>query len=441
MNKKLSQQGSNNLPTVTADEFLPPISHWFIRGGFICLGIFIGAILLTSHLKYKVSVKAPGIVRPIGELRLVQAVTAGKIKRISARENQRVQEGEIIAYLDDSLLQSKKQQLVGNIEQGKQRLQQLDTQIVSLKQQIGAEKNLQARNIASAMAQLRHQQRLHQERLIVTQAEVEEAEALVEFAQEELARYQQLVETGAIAQLQLKEKEANLKTALARLSRVKAALNPSSAEVEIAQAQIAQEKSRGEANLARLAQEQDRLKERRTEISNQLNNYQEELQQIEIELENTLLRVPISGTIQELNLRNLDQVVRPGEQIATIAPAHSSLEIKAFVASQDINQVEIGQRTKMRVSACPYSDFGTLVGTVIAISPDTKNSSSSTGGLVSAISPTNSSYEISIEPESLSLNYGEQNCTIQVGMEGRVDIISREETVLQFLLRKAKWWE
>ncbi len=425
---------SKNLPTVTADDFLPPISNWLIRAGLICLGAFVGTIVIANYLKYKVSVKAPGIVRPMGELRIVQAATGGKIKQISAQENQLVQSGDIIAYIDDSVLQSKNQQLKGNIKQGKQQLQQVDTQIVSLKQQIVAEKKLQERNISSARARLRHQQRLYQEKLIATQAEVEEAEAAVELAQDELVRYQQLVGTGVVAQLQLKEKEATLKTALARLRRVKATLNPSSAEVEIAQEQIPQEEARGEATLARLNQQQEQLKERRIEIYNQINNYQEELQQIETELANTLIRVPISGTIQELNLRNQDQVVSPGDNIATIAPTNASLEIKAFVPSKDISKVETGQTTQMRVSACSYSDFGTLVGTVIAISPDTINSQSQTEDISSA----NSSYEISIKPESLNLNSGSQSCAIQAGMEGQVDIISREETVLQFILRKAK---
>jgi HlyD family secretion protein len=32
-----------------------------------------------------------------------------------------------------------------------------------------------------------------------------------------------------------------------------------------------------------------------------------------------------------------------------------------------------------------------------------------------------------------------RSCKIQTGMEGRADIVSREETVLQFLLRKARF--
>lgn len=47
-------------------------------------------------------------------------------------------------------------------------------------------------------------------------------------------------------------------------------------------------------------------------------------------------------------------------------------------------------------------------------------------------------YHVTIEPESLFLGKGKNLCPIQLGMEGRVDIISREETVLQFFLRKAR---
>ena len=47
-------------------------------------------------------------------------------------------------------------------------------------------------------------------------------------------------------------------------------------------------------------------------------------------------------------------------------------------------------------------------------------------------------YEVTARPETLVLEDGGRSCTIQAGMEGRADIVSREETVLQFLLRKAR---
>ena len=45
---------------------------------------------------------------------------------------------------------------------------------------------------------------------------------------------------------------------------------------------------------------------------------------------------------------------------------------------------------------------------------------------------------VTIEPEKLSLGRGKNLCSLQLGMEGRADIIAREETALQFLLRKSR---
>jgi multidrug efflux pump subunit AcrA (membrane-fusion protein) len=47
-------------------------------------------------------------------------------------------------------------------------------------------------------------------------------------------------------------------------------------------------------------------------------------------------------------------------------------------------------------------------------------------------------YEVTIKPTTLSLNRGKNKCAIRSGMDGRADIISTEETVWQFILKKAR---
>jgi HlyD family secretion protein len=82
----------------------------------------------------------------------------------------------------------------------------------------------------------------------------------------------------------------------------------------------------------------------------------------------------------------------------------------------------------MRISAYPYPDYGTLSGAVRSISAD-------------VISPSDNSmpyYEVTIQAERLYLNKGEHHYPIQPGMEITADIISKEETVLTFFLRKAR---
>ncbi|MEH2392950.1 MAG: hypothetical protein V7K21_15305 [Nostoc sp.] len=53
---------------------------------------------------------------------------------------------------------------------------------------------------------------------------MQEPETAAELAREEINRYQQLGNTGAIAILQIKEKEQAFKAAVARLERAKAGL-------------------------------------------------------------------------------------------------------------------------------------------------------------------------------------------------------------------------
>jgi HlyD family type I secretion membrane fusion protein len=437
----LSDPDLDFLQPVESGEFMPPISSWTTLGGLFLFGAVAVAVTLASVIKYNVTVKAPASVRPTGELRIVQAATEGTVKSILAKENQLVKLGDAIAYIDSSRLQIQKKQLQGSIRQNQKQLTQISAQLAALDRQHLAESSLMNRTIAAAKADLGRSQRDYQDRQIITQTEVQEAEATLELAKEEMTRYQQLGNTGAIAQLQIKEKEQAFKAAQARLRRAKASLNPSNALVAIATEQIAQQRARGLATLASLNKEREQLLQRQVEIQNQLDSDAKELQQIEIEQSKTVIVAPVSGTILNLNLRNSGQVLRPGESIAQIAPSNTSMIVKARVAAQDISKVRDCKEEKvsdcktgkvqLRFSAYPYPDYGTLKGAVRAIAPDAITPQS-TG---TAATPY---YEVTIQPERPYLVRSDRQYAIQPGMEVTADIISREETVMTFILRKAR---
>jgi multidrug efflux pump subunit AcrA (membrane-fusion protein) len=210
----------------------------------------------------------------------------------------------------------------------------------------------------------------------------------------------------------------------------------------MAQERIAQEKARGESTLATLNKQRDELIQRQVEIQNQLNRDARELQQIESDLKKSVVKAPAAGIILKLNLRNPSQVVRPGESIAEIAPSNALLVVKARVAAQDISKVQLCKKEKvldctqgkvqLRVSAYPYPDYGTLKAAVRAISPDAITPQ--TNG-ADAAAPY---YEVTIQPERPYLVKSDRQYPMQAGMDVTADIISREETVLTFILRKAR---
>lgn len=497
----LSHSNSDSLPPIQEDDFLPPISRWTTLGGLFIVCAVCLAIPLASVIKYKVTVKAQANLRPAGELRIVQAATEGTVMRILAKENQVVKKADVIATIDDSRLQTKKSQLQSNIQQAQLQIVQINAQINALSSQIRAETTRSNRAVASTEAELSGRRREYRDKLLTTAADVEEASANVRIAQEELQtaqaeltsafanfrstvaslraaqskrnRYQRVAKVGALSQDQFEEAqlavdqqsqavaaqkatvEAQKQTierlqqevlaAVARRQSAQAALNPSHAQVAIAKEQIAQEQATGSATLATLDKERLALIQQRIEISKQSLRDARELQQVAIDLSQTAITATADGIISQLNLRNPGQTVRSGEEIVQIVPSHAPLVVKAAVAPQDKSKLKEGQNVQMRVSACPYPDYGTLKGKVKAISPDAvaphqNGATASDATTVASHKATtiDAFYEVTIEPSSLSLGQGKNQCSIELGMEGTVDIISREETVLQFFLRKAR---
>ncbi len=428
------------LRPVQSDEFLPPVSIWTTIGGLFLVGGVGAAVGLATFVKYNVTVKAAATVRPTGEIRIVQAAIAGSIKSILVKENSSVKQGIAIATIDDSQLQTKKNQLAGNIQNSQLQNAQIDAQIVSLNNERDLELSLMNHNMASAQANLQSNKREYQERQVITQTEVQEALAVLELAKTQMEQYQHLASTGAVAQLQIKEKEQAFKAAQAKLERSQASLNPSAQGIAIAKERIAQERTKGEITQASLNKERELLLQRQIAIHNDINYNLKELRQVEAELKKTILQSPDYGKILKLELRNPGEVVSVGQPIAQIAPGNAELVVKARVMAQDISNIHVCEqrvvtdcqtgKVQMRISAYPYPDYGILKGAVRAISADII-----TPQTTSAAVPY---YEVTIQPERPYLIKGDRSYPLKSGMEVTADIISQEETLLKFVLRKTR---
>ena len=494
----LTRQPRQNLLTqVDENDFMPSISPWTRLGGLFLVGSVGIAITLSAFTPYKVTVKAQAQVRPAGELRIVEAKTEGTIVGINVEENQKIQRGDIIATIDSSRLETQKIQRQSQIQQSKLQLGQINVQVSSLERQIQAEQARIQRAVEVATVELSRSQREYQDLQITSKAEVTEAEANVRLAQEEwqqaqaefisaqanlksnqaaLAsatsrrdRYQEISVTGALSQNQLEEAQLEveqqqqqvaaqkatveqqkrgvarqkqaIEAAKARLNNVRAALNPHDGEVAVAKQRIAQERASGDATVAALSREREAMIQQRIELEQQLARDIRELKQIDKDIEQTVIKAPDNGVLFQLSLRNPSQTVQTGSEIARIAPDKTSLALEALVSSNDIGNLKVGQKAQVRISACPYPDYGTLKGIVSRISPDTisleSNSNSSKSQNMSRIQGA-SVYKVKLDPDRLTLSQGKNQCVLQLGMEGRVDIITKEETVLKFLLRTAR---
>jgi HlyD family secretion protein len=463
----LSTHNQKVVPSLSTDEFLPPVSRWTSLAGIFLVGTVGGAIALASWVKYNVTVKAAAAVRPTGEIRLVQPEMEGTVKNIFVKPNQVVKQGDAIASLDDLELHIKSSQLQGNIQEGQLQLGQIDAQVGALNNQIDAEKKVTERTISSAQVDLTRNLRDFQDRQVTTQndvlaaeadlqraeAQLQKAQADLDFAKMDRDRYQQLSEIGAIGRREYEQKKLvvqqtqsilqaenkAVEIAKTKVRSAKTGLNPSNATVAIAQQRIAQETAKGESSVAALIREKNVLMQRRIEMRNQIIQAQKELEKNQLQLRSSVIRASSDGVILKLNLRNTGQVVRPSESIAEIVPQGAPLVMKAMIPASEIKKVAVGQNVQLRVDACPYPDYGTLKGVVSAVSPDAITSTSNnTGAATTGAATVGSYFEATIKPANLSFGNNHRNCLLQAGMDAKADIISKEETALQFMLRRAR---
>ena len=446
------------------DNSLPPINRWTSLAGVFLIGTVIASITLSSWVKYNVTIKTAAIVRPIGETRVVQPKIEGTIKSILVKENQIVKQGEVVAILDTDQLLIKKSQLEEGIKQSKLQIMQIYAQNGILNNQIMAEKRVVERIIAAAREDLLRNQREYQERRINTENELmtaevniekelvdlEKAEVDLDFAKVDRDRYEQLSKIGAIGNREFEQKQLVVKQisltlesakkavdiAQIKIKSNKAAINPTTAMMKMAEQRIAQEIAKGEANIAVLNKEREILIQRLLEIQTQIKQSQKELQQLENQRKNSIILSTSNGIIFKLNLRNSGQFVRAGESIAEVVPNNAPLVIKAMIPTAEINKIAINQKVQLRVDACPYPDYGTAKGIVKNIAPDaiTPQSKDSNTTNSSGISY----FEATIQPESYSFGNNGRQCLLQSGMNATAEIISKEETALQFMLRKAR---
>ncbi|TAE56305.1 MAG: biotin/lipoyl-binding protein, partial [Nostocales cyanobacterium] len=326
------------IPSQNKDELLPPVSIWTSLTGIFLIGTVATGITLSSWLKYNVVVKASATVRPTGEIRVVQSQIEGTVKNILVKENQSVKIGDVIAEIDHQQLLIKKNQLQENLQNSNLQLIKIDAQISNFNNQIVAESKVIETIITTAKADLERNQREYHERKINTDNEflvssanlqkamtnLKKAEADLEFAKVDRDRYQQLSEIGAIGRREFEQKQlvveqmeltlsAEKKTlaiANIQVKSAKAAVNPTTAMMKMAQERITQETARGKANLASLNKEKQALMERRIQLENQINQLQKELEQIENQISKSRIVSTSNGIILKLNLRNPGQVVK-----------------------------------------------------------------------------------------------------------------------------------
>lgn len=82
------------------------------------------------------------------------------------------------------------------------------------------------------------------------------------------------------------------------------------------------------------------------------------------------IRAPYAGTVDKLAFATVGGVIEPAQTIMEIVPENESLLVEAAISPADIDRVQNGQESRVRLSAFNMTTTPEIPGTVVFVSPE-----------------------------------------------------------------------
>lgn len=333
-------------------------------------------------------IRAPGTVIVSSRSQVIQVVDGGVLRKLHVREGDAVKAGDLLAELDTVRFAASSDEI--------------GAKVISLRAAIErAEAEIEGRPLAFSKEVAKYadivnsQSDLYNRRLKLQREETEGLEQSLKLANEELGLIQELAKTGDASLTEVLK-------ARRQVSELRAGItNKRNGYRQEAQADLAK-------NRSELEQAEQVLTSR-----NQA-------------LESTRLRAPMAGVIKNVRITTMGAVLKPGDELMQIVPSDEPLIIEAKVKSSDVAFVRKELPANVKLDSYDYTVYGSLKGHVTYISADTLDEE-----LKKDEEPY---YRVHIQIDEFPEQHRDKIDVIP-GMTARVEIITGERTVAQYLLK------
>lgn len=156
----------------------------------------------------------------------------------------------------------------------------------------------------------------------------------------------------------------------------------------------------------------------------ELESLSERLKALRDRMQRTVLRSPVDGIINNMQVTTVGGVVRPGMDVMQVVPREEGLLVEARVKPSDIAFLHINQKATIKFTAYDYSIYGGLPAVVTAISADTLTDKEG-----------KSYYEIKLSTDKNYLGTEQNALPIIPGMTVTADILTGRKTILSYILK------
>lgn len=361
--------------------------------------------------------RAQGKLIPQGKTYKVEPTRNGKIEQLLIAEGDTVTAGEIIASLDGEKLDKEINQIEqtlnvyqNQLAQQKNLLQVKRLEASNNKQIAAADLSVQEIAIANAQEQIQSQR----EQLAELESEVTQNKQRVE-------RLKPIEESGAISQEYIFQAQQNLQDSRIQLLRLQSEIKSNKKNAERLQVELDQKEKQKTRTQLEAQQQIQQLEINIEELQGKILEQENELKIAKSEQKEMFLRSPINGTVLDLKLQNIGQVLEPGQTIAEISPKDSPLILDAKIPNEEAGFLEKNMNVNIKFDAYPYQEYGVVKGTVLSISPDSQTNKQGTF------------YQVEVALDRNYIEHNNQKIAFQAGQSANAEIVIRRRRIAEVI--------
>ena len=365
---------------------------------YVLAGLFAGALAWSYWTEVDVVVRAPGVVRPEGEVVRITSEVGGMIEAVYVQEGDDVQTGDPLLRLDGQQTRLERELI-------EQQIALLGVQLVDVDRKIRDAANVHQVEIRKVETETNTARQDLSERQAEHESLLQSAALEVERARADYAVNEQLLDAGLATRQTHDRLETDLSLAQNRYAQLSHRA-PRAATLD----SLLETKDLIDARFE--AQERD-LRAQATPIESQLSDLRSRLQQREEDQEKRLIRSPATGQLTLLPILHPGEYLPAGTLIATLAPTPLHTIVEAMVSNRDAADVHPGQPARLIID-----DAETFDGIVLSVSPDARFSETAKGA-----------YRVLVVPDTPDL---------RLGLALEVRFLTRQESVLSLLFTRIK---
>jgi HlyD family secretion protein len=324
---------------------------------------------------------APGSVVVESNVKKVQHPTGGVVGELRAHDGDLVKAGDVVVRLDDTVTKASLAIVTKNLDGLLARAARLEAEQRGLDKIVFPKSLTERADDPDVKTVMASESKLFEVRVngrIGQKAQLRERvtqlnEEIAGLSAQENAKNQEiaLVEKELTGVRDLYEKHLVQLTRLTTLERDLARLSGERAQYIAARAQAKGKITETELQIIQVDKDMvsDVSKDLR-EANDKIGEFVERKVTAEDQLRRVDIRAPQNGMVLQSTVHTVGGVITAGDTIMLIVPQTDDLQVEAKVNPQDIDKLQIGQKTLLRLSAFNQRTTPELNGVVTRVSPD-----------------------------------------------------------------------